>query len=90
MKIALALVLYIPTGALRGWAVLMLWGWYAVPLGAPVIGLAQAWGVSWLVSLLTWQQMPRDEDADPIYGVVLSATISLLAVGIGWIVSLAL
>lgn len=34
------------------------WGWFIVPLGAPVIGWAQAYGLSLIIAYLTFRMNP--------------------------------
>lgn len=45
----------------RGFALSMMWGWFMVPLGLPVIPIAHAIGVAALVSLLTHQRTSGKE-----------------------------
>lgn len=48
---------------LRGYAIAVLWHWFAVPLGAPVIGWAHAYGIGAL-TLLAAAQLPAVQDKD--------------------------
>ena len=35
-----------------------IWGWFIVPLGAPVIGMAQAYGISLILAYITVRSTP--------------------------------
>lgn len=45
-------VVLIPLWILNGWVFMTLWGWFAVPLGAPSITLAHGLGIACLVHFL--------------------------------------
>lgn len=76
-----------------------LWGWFAVPLGAPVIGLANMYGLSLIASLplmgtsiLTAEihnKVAVDEDIDVITRGIIRAFVGALAgtmvLILGWI-----
>lgn len=42
----------------RAWVLVLGWGWFIVPLGAPQIGYAHALGLSVLVAMLAHQNTP--------------------------------
>lgn len=44
----------------RGYALMVVWGWFAVPLGAPALALWQAMGVSLLAAFLTYENPKSD------------------------------
>lgn len=48
------------------WALVIwhLWGWFAVPLGAPILGLAHVWGLMILKGILTFRQPAEGEKQD--------------------------
>ena len=46
--------------ALRGWVAAWLWLWFAVPFGAPAIGVWGALGLSCLISAF-WDPVPNDD-----------------------------
>lgn len=58
----------------------ILWGWFAVPLGLPPIGVAMAVGLSTIVSLMTSSH--KSEDEHPFLTYILKLVLLL---GIGWI-----
>lgn len=85
--IVLALVVMLPLGLYRGYVVHRLWNWFVAPLGAPEIGVAQAWGLVWLASLMTQQaQAPDDRPAlESIVNVVVeSVLLSTFGLLMGW------
>jgi hypothetical protein len=46
------LVASVPLGIYRGFVISLLWRWFALPLGAPPIGIVHAMGLTWLVSMV--------------------------------------
>ena len=59
---AIALLLLYPVLVVwRGFVLSILWGWYAVPLGLPPIGLIEAIGVSLVVGFLVYQDQRGEE-----------------------------
>ena len=81
---------FIPLTIFRGWVISWLWLWFAVPLGAPTIGVAWAIGLSSLTGLFQHvQSEAKAEDDNPLsrlgkaYSkVILYPVIALLA---GWL-----
>jgi hypothetical protein len=75
---------------LRGWVLSILWSWFVVPMGAPVVGITHAIGISMVVSFLTYQHIDNDSDKSGIETTIalcLSGLIqSVLALGLGWVV----
>jgi hypothetical protein len=45
-----------------GWVLSLFWKWFAVPMGAPGIGVAHAIGIAVLVRLLTHHTDLKDDD----------------------------
>jgi hypothetical protein len=84
------LALDIPVLILRGFVLSQLWLWFLVPLGVPVVGIAQAIGISLLVSMLTVSSHKSSDDDDfwtgAIGNLLKSLLMSLLAWGMGAIV----
>lgn len=80
-------LLVVPLALLDGVVLLALWRWFAVPLGAPNVGLAHAIGLGALISLATHQTILNDlDDYDrnvQLVGDAISAPLTALA--IGWI-----
>jgi hypothetical protein len=61
----------------------ILWGWFVVPLGAPPIGYAHAWGLSILASLFMYNANAARND-DSLWHVLamsLLMNVGLLACG---------
>jgi hypothetical protein len=53
----------IPSGILRGYVFATLWSWFVVPLGAPAMGLAHAYGLGCLVTMATLPaRLPKDKE----------------------------
>ena len=76
-------LLWIPIGALlSGWAMVTLWGWFIVPLGASALGLAHGWGLSMMVHYYT----SHTPDKRELWDIILSSTLqTLLVLGFCWI-----
>lgn len=74
------------------WAAQTLWNWFAVPLGAPPVTMAQAYGLSALLWLLTshYQKSEKNDDDGIGVKVLKLATIVFvrpaLSVGVAWLV----
>jgi hypothetical protein len=67
MGLALAWLIWAPIGiVVNGWLLSLLWLWFAVPLGAPRIGIAHAIGVSLLVRVITYDPDLTDKGENPI------------------------
>ena len=63
MGLIFLLLLSIPASILQGFVISKLWFWFIAPLGIVNIGIAQAIGISLIVSLLTTHvDMARDPD----------------------------
>jgi hypothetical protein len=78
--------LMVSAAILRGWALSILWGWFAVPIfGLPALGVAQAIGIAMTVGLMTHQYIPA-KDKDKWMPVVTMILTPFIALGIGWIV----
>lgn len=94
LVLVLAAIVLLPLGIiLDGWAISVLWNWFAVPyLHAPAIGIVVAIGLK-----LTWATFSRVYDGDKrpaqvkkrdTWDVVGYALGPLIAVGMGWFVRL--
>lgn len=76
---------------LRGWVLTILWGWFAVPFGLPVLNIPTAIGVALIVSYLTHQTVdaqPKEESAGEKFAtaVVMAFVGPFLTLGFGLIV----
>ena len=79
--------LLIITSVLNGWALSILWLWFLVPFGLPVLSIPQAIGIAMVVNYLTYQYI-KNNDKD--WGTALVAALArpFVALGIGYIVTL--
>lgn len=72
-----------------GYAIHILWAWFAVPLGAPAIGVAHAYGLSVLFGLfLNIRGLKIGEQKDDSQwsaSVTVSVLMPALALLFGWI-----
>ena len=73
----------------KGYVLSVLWVWFAVPLGAPAVGMIQAMGIALLVSFLTYQHIssPKKEQSTAEAmgdAVAMALMYPLLALCIGW------
>lgn len=86
----LLLVLAIPLSMLRGWAMMMLWGWFIVPTFhlAPLT-LVPAMGISLFVSLITLSSPESEDKRSPTErtGMIIGVNlfVPLILVGAGWL-----
>ena len=60
-----AIFVYLAALWVDAWATAGLWNWFAVPIGAPVIGKAHAAGLSMLVALLVFRNVDASTDKRP-------------------------
>lgn len=89
----IAMLAAIPLAIWNGYALMVLWGWFVVPLfDLPPLTIAQAIGLSVLVGFLTHQRIESKEDEKPVedtISAVLFASVKpAMALLIGWIVTL--
>lgn len=86
----------LPMGVVYGWGAALLWGWFAVPLGAIPITLWHAWGLLLCLSFvklwfITTSDIPaqKREDEDSLaWGLmILKPAMVCLIVGIGWLLA---
>lgn len=79
---------------LRAWVLTVLWGWFAVPYGAPAIGIATAIGISLIVSMFTHniskEKSIKIKTMNDFTAEVMGRAFGnpLATLLIGWIVSL--
>lgn len=77
---------------LRGLVLSMLWGWFIVPLGAPVLSVAQAVGIVLIVMLITFRSTERSEIEDRKWYSLALAIIAgmhtLWLLFLGWVIHL--
>lgn len=88
MTFAATLALSVPLVLLDAAVLATLWRWFAVPLGAPAVGLAHMVGIATLVGLGTHQFVPtagmdnRERAVGAIADGLVAPTFALL---VGWI-----
>ena len=71
--------------AVRITALLWLWAWFVAPLGLPVLGIWQAWGLMVLQVFIFQPIKKREPDPDAWWErPVMIALSSLFALGIGY------
>jgi hypothetical protein len=77
-----AIVLVTLSCILNAWALSVLWGWFVVPLGVNALGIAHAFGVSLVASLLVRPHRDKttnkEEYAAEIVKVILVPLMALL------------
>ena len=83
-RVGLILIAALPIYILNGFVITKLWAWFIVPFGLQQIPMAPAIGVALLVSLLTRQYVPNNENKilEPLVLAFLYPLITLL---FGWI-----
>jgi hypothetical protein len=73
----------------NGWVLSILWGWFIVPLGGPVLTIPFAIGVAVIVHLLTYQYDTAKDERDTAtkvgHAVGVTLLSPLLALLIGWV-----
>lgn len=69
------------------YATATLWAWFVVPLGAPGIGYAHAFGLSFFWKYLSFERGKGDKDDDLPVAVraVRSVVLTALVLGLGWL-----
>lgn len=83
-----ALIGIIPMGLFASWVHLVLWGWFAVPLGLPILTLGQVFGLRMVVNYFIQSLVPigkkyesEAEELSAIFGIPV--IYGLLYLGIG-------
>lgn len=88
--LAIMTIIILPLVALRGYVVSKLWAWFIVPIfGLPTLSVAQAVGVSLVVTYFTYHQTPDLKSKDKkekIEAAVVSLSQPLLTLLMGYIV----
>lgn len=86
--LAAAVLLLVPLVLWRAWALAVLWGWFAVPLGAPPVGVAAAFGLSVTAALaINLPAASRNRDVTARDGLLLAlgtaAVLPAVALALG-------
>jgi hypothetical protein len=83
--IHLVFALFVGAALLEGWVLSVMWRWFIVPLGAPVISIPAAIGIALLAGMLTHQTRNPDEvEWEHLLSSALIAPPFILLVG--WVV----
>ena len=69
----------------QGWAMSTLWGWFVVPLGLPIISVAEAAGLCLVASVLRMRRT-GNSSSDRFEAIAGSIIFPLVSVVIGWII----
>ena len=90
MRILLAIVLFLilaPIFTLYfGWAYALLWGWFFVPLGLPVLNWAAASGIASFIALPTAVRSASKKDDKDYTALVVFILAPVWAVLVGYVV----
>ena len=85
----IAILLMIPIGfALWGYARVVLWGWFSVPLGLPSLTFWWSVGIGALISAFTYRTpTTADQSTENVVSRVFTSTIvaPLIAMAAGWL-----
>lgn len=80
LQFVLAVVLCVLCGA----TIMVMWNWFIVPLGLPVIGLVQALGIDMLVTFIVTTHI--NSKPDPFWERWITAmTFALFTLFFGWL-----
>lgn len=88
MKILLVLLAMPWTTMLRGFVLVKLWHWFITPLGVIELRVPIALGIALTVSLLTTDFDATREKREWWGHLVISTSVSLIALGFGWLYTL--
>ena len=83
--VALTLVMMCYIAFAYGYALAVLWSWFAVPLGLPIISMFHAAGLACCIGLFTYKLIPPPKESctTPMWlGFLIAPWTSLLS---GWI-----
>lgn len=76
---------FVPLSLWRGFVLAKLWGWYIVPLGAPLIGWVHAVGLSVFFGLLLSWAYKSDKDETPWHVVARASVVPAFSLLFGWV-----
>lgn len=88
MNTATLILLGIPVSIYRAWVLMTLWGWFVVPLGAPSIGMAWAYGLGNVYLVLHGYRMRSKEETEANEsgeGVVAQFLYATICLGFGYV-----
>lgn len=77
------------TAVLKGWVLTKLWVWFIIPIfHLPVLGIAQAIGISLIMHYLTNENPDRKDDRKWFESVATAVVMPFIVLLMGWIVTL--
>ncbi len=72
-----------------GFVLSYLWGWFVVPLGVPSIGMMHAYGISLVMSMVSFKPSIHKDDKEVDKSKVVGLMFApWFALGLGYIISL--
>ena len=89
--LVLAFIFLIVIGiiVIHGFIVKLMWGWFVVPLGLPVLSIVHAIGLGLLFKYLTWQHRSKDDKDDSVAIKLTTALLyPFLILGLGYLTHL--
>ena len=84
--ILILVVVIVPLSIWRGFVLEIMWGWFAVPLGAPDIDIAHAIGIALLIGMFLSHTPKSDDDSPTISTILTGFFTSLLYLMLGAVV----
>jgi hypothetical protein len=90
MSVLLAVLLAAAITLWEAFVLMVLWGWFIVPLGVKAVGMAHAIGLTLIASLLTHQAPSDLDDRDRISkSMRWSIAGPAIALVVGWVARMA-
>jgi hypothetical protein len=90
MKTFLGILSIVIAAVISGTVLMVLWGWFIVPLGVPAIRVVHGIGIAITVSFLTHQVSAERKDPDFAELLVQGIVYDLVCLGIGFFAHLAM
>jgi len=86
MELLFNLIIYVPATLLRGWVIMILWNWYALPIAKYGLQIVPAIGISILSTILTAHQIDTRKKTieEKIEGYILVFVFPLMMLLFGW------
>ena len=85
MKKLLVILLMIPLSILYAFVLSVFWGWFLVPLGVIDIGPAHAYGLSTMVTMVTYRRDLETKDQSMLEVFLAHAVKVAIFFLIGWV-----
>lgn len=94
MGFMVLLVVGLLVAMLKAKAIMIMWGWFLIPIGLPAVppfGLVLGCIYMWdLLHSPSWEDIKEHEASEMISMVVVTITHIVLILGIGWMIKLAM